>query len=204
YAEPGTLTGSIGVVGGKMNFRGLMDKFGVKSEILSRGKNSGVLSVDAPFTDSEQVAFRKMLEETYKQFTTKAAEGRKMPLDKLESLAGGRIWSGRQAKANGLVDELGTFADAVAAAKKLANLEGDVELENFPKTPSVIESLFGDLDSSKPSDARLRALGLDVGEAALQMMPPAVREELKATVGPLLPLLGKPVLLVHPAAVRLR
>src|SRR4026208_280934 len=120
YAEPGTLTGSIGVVGGKIVLKGLMDKVGLSTDVISRGKNSGMLSEMSGFSDSERAVWKKMMEEVYQQFVKKAAAGRKMEVTKLESLAGGRIWSGRQAKAQGLVDELGTLNDAIAEAKKMA------------------------------------------------------------------------------------
>jgi protease-4 len=92
-----------------------------------------------------------MMEDIYEQFTRKASEGRKMPLDKLRELAGGRIYSGRQAKEIGLVDELGTMHDAINEAKKLAGLTKDeeVRLEILPEPTNFFETLFGDLDAEK-------------------------------------------------------
>jgi len=143
-AEPGTLTGSIGVVGGKMALRGLFDKVGIKTEVVSRGKNSGWESMDQPFTDSERQAWLTIMKDIYKQFTTKAAEGRKMELPELEGLAQGRIFTGRQAVANKLVDQLGTLDDAVAEAKKLAGLEESEQVERLilPKPKSLLEELL--------------------------------------------------------------
>lgn len=157
FAEPGTITGSIGVVGGKVALRGLFEKVGVGTEVIARGKNSGILSIDTPFTVSERDAFQRMLNDIYKQFTTKAAEGRNMPIENLEKLAGGRIWTGRQAKANGLIDEVGTLEDAIAAAKTLSNMKPDdaYDLEILPKAPTAFEAIFGDIDDSLPRDAQL-------------------------------------------------
>src|SRR6185369_14935405 len=93
FAEPGTLTGSIGVVSGKMALRGLLDKIGVNVETISRGKNSGGESFVDPFTPDEREAWKKMMAAIYEQFTSKAAEGRKMDRAKLETLAGGRLFS---------------------------------------------------------------------------------------------------------------
>ena len=144
YAEPGTLTGSIGVVGGKFALQGLFDKVGVKTEVISRGQNSGILSMDRPFTDSERVVWKKMMDEVYRQFLAKSAAGRAMSVEQLEPLAGGRVWTGRQAEANGLVDELGTLQDAIAATKQLAGLAADekTELLILPQPKSLFEQLF--------------------------------------------------------------
>ncbi len=85
-----------------------------------------------------------MMTDIYRQFTTKAAQGRKMDLDKLENLAGGRIFTGRMAVANGLADELGTLSDAIADAKHRAGFNPDdkVELQILPKPKSFLEQLF--------------------------------------------------------------
>jgi protease-4 len=144
YAEPGTITGSIGVVGGKIVLKGLFDKVGLSTDVISRGKNSGILSETSGFSESERVVWKKKMEGIYKQFVSKAAAGRKMEVAKLESLAGGRIWSGRQAKAKGLVDELGTLKDAISEAKKLAGLSADEKVEQItlPKPRNFLDQLF--------------------------------------------------------------
>jgi protease-4 len=150
-AAPGTLTGSIGVVGGKMAIRGLYEKLGITTETIERGRNSGIFYSSGPFTDSQRTVVSEMMEDVYEQFTTKAAAGRKMPVEKLRDLAGGRVYSGTQAKDNGLVDALGTLNDAIAEAKKLAGLESDAEvkLEILPEPTNFLESLFGDLDKEE-------------------------------------------------------
>ena len=145
-AEPETITGSIGVVGGKLALDGLYGKIGMNVETISRGKNSGMFSSLAKFTDSERGAWTKMMTETYLQFVTKAALGRDMTVDKMESLAGGRLWTGRQAQKNGLVDQLGSLDDAVRTAKKLAGLdEGEkTDLLILPKPKSFLDQLMED------------------------------------------------------------
>lgn len=145
FAEPGTLTGSIGVVGGKIALKGLFDKVGVKTEVISRGKNSGWESSDEPFTQSERDAWMKVMREIYSQFTTKAAEGRKLELPRLQELAQGKVYTGRQALENRLVDQLGTLDDAVAEAKKLAGVPADEAVERLilPEPRSIFEELFG-------------------------------------------------------------
>ncbi len=159
-AEPGTVTGSIGVVGGKIAIKGLYDKIGVSVDTISRGKNSGLFSESSGFSPSEREAFEASMRETYKQFTTKAAEGRDMKVEDLEKLAGGRVYTGRQAKKNGLIDELGTLGDAIAKAKSLAGLDKDekVKLETLPEPVDFFESLFGDTKGEK--EVRLDISGL--------------------------------------------
>jgi protease-4 len=150
-AAPGTITGSIGVVGGKLAIRGLYDKVGISTETIERGKNSGLFSSSGRFTDSQRAVVTEMMEDIYRQFTTKAAAGRKMPIEKLRELAGGRIYTGTQAKENGLVDELGTLHDAIAEAKKLAGIDADadVRIEVLPEPTNFLETLFGDLDKEE-------------------------------------------------------
>ena len=146
FAAPGTLTGSIGVIGGKLVTRGLYDKLGMRTEVISRGANSGSLSSNQPFTPEERKVWTEVLQDTYHQFVSKAAEGRKMTYSKLEELAQGRVYTGRMAKTLGLVDELGTLDDAVAAAKVSAGLKADAEVDVLilPEPKTFFEQLFGD------------------------------------------------------------
>lgn len=143
-AEPGTLTGSIGVVGGKIATQDALAKLGVTTDVISRGKNSGIFTGSTAFSESERKAFKGMMDDIYRQFTSKAAAGRKMDLGRLKSLAGGRVWTGRQAKAKGLVDDVGTLDDAIASAKQLAGLtaETETELMVLPKPKTFLEQLL--------------------------------------------------------------
>ena len=148
FAEPGTLTGSIGVTGGKFVVAGLMEKLGVSTETVTIGKNGTLNSINQPFSETERAAMKRLMDDTYRQFVSKAAEGRKMPYDKLEKLAGGRVYTGRQAKKLGLVDEIGTVDDAIAAAKELAKIPSDqpTELLILPKAQGFLEALVGPLE----------------------------------------------------------
>jgi protease IV len=150
-ATPATVTGSIGVVGGKLAIRGLYEKIGITTETIERGKNSGLFSSSGKWTDSQRKVIRAMMEDIYGQFTSKAADGRDMPVEELRKLAGGRIYTGRQAKENGLVDQLGTLDDAIEEAKKLAGIEDDeaVKIEVLPEPTNFFETLFGDMDAEK-------------------------------------------------------
>jgi len=155
-AEPGTITGSIGVVGGKLVFGNMLGKIGIATNVISRGKNSGMFSTTTKFSEAEREAVSAMMHDVYRLFTTKAAEGRGMPLEKLESLAGGQVYTGRVAKRNGLVDEIGTLKDAVRTAKQLAGLDPDtkVKLKVLPKPENPFDSLFG-VDRDAEREAKL-------------------------------------------------
>ncbi|MBI3860912.1 MAG: signal peptide peptidase SppA [Planctomycetia bacterium] len=160
FADPGTITGSIGVVGGKFALQGLYGKVGISTDVISRGKNSGVLSSTNGFSDNERDSMQRLLNDIYDQFTTKAAQGRKMDHAKLEKLARGRVYTGSAALKIGLVDELGSLDDAVAYALKQAGLAPDAKIEKLilPKATSPLESLFGPLDPN--ADARSARLAV--------------------------------------------
>lgn len=180
FAEPGTLTGSIGVVGGKIALKGLYDKVGITTTVLSRGKNSGVMSTTDGFTDSEREAMQKMLYDVYEQFTKKAAQGRKMEHEKLEKLARGRVYTGSMALEIGLVDELGTLDDAVAHARKLAGLKEDDKVDRMilPKPVSPLEQLFGPLDP----DAQSRMKESSAVMQAMRTFAPELVEHLQGAL----------------------
>jgi protease-4 len=189
FAAPNTLTGSIGVVGGKPAINGFFDKIGVNTEVISRGKNSGIFSMVHPMNAEERAVWKKMMEEIYAQFVAKAAEGRKMPREKLEELAQGRVYTGEQALEKGLVDELGTLEDAIAAAKKAAGVQPDekLEIQVLPKPKTFLEQLLEDPSASS---------GV---EGALPEMAKAVRE-----TAVLRRLFAEPVLTIMPAKIEIK
>ena len=167
FAEPGTVTGSIGVFGMKIVLGKLEERVGIKTEVISRGKNTGVNSSTFKWTESERKAMTETIEEVYDQFTDKAVAGRvnagqkDMTKAKLLALAGGRVWTGRQAKANSLVDELGTLDDAIAFAKKEAGLDPtkDMELLMLPKATSFLDQIMeGGLPFGLSLTAELKAM----------------------------------------------
>jgi len=159
FAEPGTLTGSIGVTGGKFVLSGLMDKLGVATDTVTVGKNGTIFSINQPFSDTERAAMKRLMDDTYRQFVAKAAQGRKMPFEALEKLAGGRVYTGRQAQKLGLVDEVGTLDDAIAAAKELARIPSDqaTELLILPKAQGFLEALVGPLEDRDVYAPAIRA-----------------------------------------------
>ena len=169
FAEAGTLTGSIGVVGGKISLQGLYGKLGITTDVISRGKNSGLVSSESPFTDSERAVWKKMMGEVYRQFVEKAAEGRSLSIAQIEELAGGRVWTGRQAKKRGLVDETGTLRDAIVAAKRSANLSADdkVELLILPRPTNFFDQLLsGEAAIHMPVDGTASRLAPELAKLA--------------------------------------
>jgi len=142
-AEPATLTGSIGVVAGKVLIGGLSSNLGVTWDGTQVGKQADMYSVITDFTPAEHQRFERMLDDVYAGFKQRVAQGRKLGPDAVEQVAKGRVWSGEDAKARGLVDELGGFDKALLLAKQAAGIapEQDVTLKWFPpptNTPGAI------------------------------------------------------------------
>jgi protease-4 len=163
-AQPGTLTGSIGVFGGKMVTADLWEKLGVNWEPLGVGKNATMYSSDLDFTPEQQAKNEAFLDRVYEDFTEKAAAGRKLPVEKLREVARGRVWTGEDAKERGLVDELGGYAVALRLAKEAAKLEGPVKVETFPRKKSAAEVLSellgqqkGDSSDDEGTEVRVTA-----------------------------------------------
>jgi protease-4 len=140
-AQPGTLTGSIGVFGGKMVTADLWSKLGVNWESIAFGKDATMFSSDSDFTPEQLAKNDAMLDRIYADFTQRAAKGRNLPLEQLQSLAKGRVWTGEDAKANKLVDELGGFPKALELAKEAAKLSKDapVHVQVFPRKKQAAE-----------------------------------------------------------------
>ncbi|QRN97497.1 signal peptide peptidase SppA [Archangium violaceum] len=161
-AQPGTLTGSIGVFGGKMVTADLWEKLGVNWEPLGVGKNATMYSSDLEFTPEQLARNDAFLDRVYEDFTAKAAEGRKMPVEKLREVAKGRVWTGEDAKEKGLVDELGGYAVALKLAKEAAKLEGGVRVETFPRKKSAAEVLSELLGQQKGESSDDEGTGVKV------------------------------------------
>jgi protease-4 len=136
-AEAGTLTGSIGVVGGKLNAEGLLERIGVTTEAVERGSRAGLLSATRGFTPDERALVRRDMEALYTTFLDRVAEGRAMPRRSVEKLARGRVWSGLRACELGLIDALGGPLEALAETRRRAGIGDDerVLLEIHPRRP---------------------------------------------------------------------
>ena len=145
-AEPGTITGSIGVISGKYSFKGLYEKLGINKEILKRGEHADFYSDYGDYPPSEKAIVQKQVKEIYDNFIKKVALGRtELTVEDVDRLGQGRIWSGRQAQENGLVDQLGGLSLALAIARERAGLgEKSFEIIHFPKK-TWLSQIFGAL-----------------------------------------------------------
>ena len=145
-AEPGTITGSIGVIGGKYSFKGLFAKLGIHKEILKRGKNADFYSNYSDYPPEEQAIIKKQIKEIYNDFVAKVTRGRKqLNRTEVEKVAQGLIWTGKQAKENGLVDELGGLSKALSIAQTKAGLENkQVEIVRLPR-PTALAQILGNV-----------------------------------------------------------
>jgi len=174
-AEPSTLTGSIGIFGGKIVTGGVYEKLGARIEATSIGRNAEINSPARRFNPQELKKLQEQLQAFYDQFIEKAADARHSTPEKIDALAQGRVWTGRQARQNGLVDELGGLDRAIAVAKQRAKIpaDSDVELVVYPPRKSFYELLtdqFGGGGESAQFGAVLAA-NLSAGELdALRLM----------------------------------
>lgn len=143
FAEDGTLTGSIGVIGAKLVLGKMYEKIGVRSQSLAGGPYSGIFSEKSRWNEAERKKMTHLLEDTYWRFVRKAALNRDRSVEELDAVAQGRVWSGRQAREIGLVDELGGLQDAIAAAREMAGLDpqDDVPVVEYPRPLTFFEFL---------------------------------------------------------------
>ncbi len=191
FAEPGTLTGSIGVLAGKFVTPGMWEKVGITFDQVESGAHANFWNSSRPYSPGEWDRFNAWLDRIYDDFTSKVAEGRKLPKEKVLEIAKGRVWTGEDARERGLVDELGGLSAAIRAAKAAAKIPASesVRLLEFPKRKSPFESLLTRLsggedepdssdsslripDSLRPVLARLEALGLLDGAPGVLRIPP--------------------------------
>jgi protease-4 len=147
-AQPGSLTGSIGVYGGKLNVLGLYRKLGLNVEGVTRGRRAEMLSPYRDFSPDERKVFERQMEEFYRQFVAKAAHGRGLDEAAVDSAGGGRVWSGWAARDLGLVDELGGLPAALRLAREKAGIdaEREVQVMVYPRVErTLLERLLAQL-----------------------------------------------------------
>jgi len=155
FAEESTITGSIGVVVGKFATTGMWNKLGISFTPIERGKNAAMMSSATVFSESERAAIRSYMDEVYEVFkghVTKARSGLTKPIDEI---AGGRVYTGRQALELGLVDRIGGLNDAIALAADKAGLEKGYDVRVIPRTKGFMELLMSDLAGSKDDSKHL-------------------------------------------------
>jgi protease-4 len=142
-AQPSTLTGSIGIYGGKIVLGGTMEKIGVSTATIKSGENADMTSPFSPFTIAQRTKLHAYMQGFYDNFVEKAATSRGKTPEQIHAVAQGRVWTGQQAREHGLVDELGGLDRAVAIAKGRAGIPGDedVELVAYPPRRGLYEAL---------------------------------------------------------------
>jgi len=143
FAAPGTLTGSIGVVLAKPNIRGLLAKIGIETATLQRGDAAGMASLTQSFDEGALARVRGSMDEVYALFVDRVASGRSMEAEQVDAVGRGRVWTGEQARDNGLVDRLGGMLDAIDAAKLAIGLDAEekVEVVFYPRSRGVFERI---------------------------------------------------------------
>jgi protease-4 len=160
-AEPATLTGSIGVFGGKLQTSGLFERLGVNIDSLGHGRHALMFSPQTGFSEDEWAKLDEWLDFVYEDFTAKVARGRSMSLEAVREVARGRVWTGADALKRGLVDELGGLRRAVEIARERAGLPGDAPLRPVPAL-SPVQRLRQPRNSDDPT-AFAQARGLRAG-----------------------------------------
>jgi len=173
-AEPGTITASIGVLGGKMLTSGLWDKVGLSWDEVHQGENATMFTGTHDYTPAEWERFEAWLDRIYVDFTGKVADGRKLPKEKVLEIAKGRIWSGQDAKNLGLVDELGGYDTALKLAKKAAGVpEGeDVKIVVYPRPRTFFESV---IERRTPDSSDKEGVGQTLAKI-LEVVQPVARQ----------------------------
>lgn len=151
-ANPGTLTGSIGVIFELPNVEGLFKKFGVDWEVVKSGKHKDIGSFARRLTNEERRLLQEVVDDVYGQFIDAVVQGRRLPRDQVMALADGRVFTGHQAKALGLVDRTGTYEDAIALAAQMVGITGK------PKTikerrKNLMDLLFDNFDATTRTDS---------------------------------------------------
>jgi protease-4 len=149
FANPGTITGSIGVIAEWYNYGDLLRWAKMENVVIKSGTFKDAGSGTRPLTDEEKVYFQSLISNMYNQFVSAVASSRKMQDEAVRKLADGRVYTGQEAKADGLVDELGTMQDAIDAAARMAGIEGEPKvLSRTRKRFTILDLLLGDSRSA--------------------------------------------------------
>jgi protease IV len=144
-ANPGTMTGSIGVIMEVPNLKGFMDKLGVKTEVVKSGKHKDIVSVFRGIGDEERKILQGVMDNVHNQFIKAVSEGRHISFEDVRKIADGRVFSGEQAQALGLVDELGSLEYTIKVAAKMAGIDGEPEVVTKKERHAIMELLDGQI-----------------------------------------------------------
>jgi protease-4 len=185
-AQPGTITGSIGVIMGKPVLAGALERVGITTDSVAVGSGATMLAPTHPFTEDEWSRINIWLDAIYQDFIGKVASGRRMPVEQVHEVARGRVWTGADAAQNGLVDELGGMAAAAEIARRRAGLPADAPLRVYPRLTPLDQLRPPESSESRPA----AAAGLDLGFAdAFSGWGPAWRLAAQAGLPPYGPLM---------------
>jgi len=146
-AQKLSLVGSIGVFAGKFSLKKLYEKIDLKNEIIKRGKNAGLFSLNSKFTDSERIIIKNMINDFYQNFVSKVATAREKSYDEIDKIARGRVWNGQKSMEIDLIDLTGGLDEAVNVAKNLADIDPEVavRLIYYPKSRSLFNQYLGSI-----------------------------------------------------------
>ena len=175
YAEPTTLTGSIGIFGTVPNASKLINKIGLDVDGVSTNQHAN-LTMNAMFKGmnrEEMALMQAMVERGYDLFTRRCADGRGMTQDEIKAIGEGRVWLGKDALTIGLVDELGNINNAIEKAAELANL-GEYEITEYPGKRDALEELLKILDNTTPEERLVMKMREFVAEPRIMMLTPEV------------------------------
>jgi protease-4 len=175
-AEPSTITGSIGMFLGKPVLRGFYDWLGVSNQYITKGKNAGIFKETEHWTPEEKAKMTESANHVYyDNFVPKVAKGRNKTNEEVDTIGQGRVWTGTQAKANGLIDEFGGLEKAIDIAKQLANLPADKDVRRvvYPEPRPFLENYFGGDDDSTDLKSE------QAKEAVISTLPAEMREAFK-------------------------
>ncbi len=164
FAEPTTITGSIGVFGIQFDVQKLANNFGITFDRVKTGKYADALTIARPKTDEELAILQHMVDWIYDQFVTKVSESRKLKREQVEKIAQGRVWSGAEAQKLGLVDEIGGLDAAIAYAAKKAGVVSHYRLVEYPRQKELIEMIQDLVQKRSPSRADSSSLTAKVAE----------------------------------------
>ena len=160
FAEPTTVTGSIGVFGIQFDVKKLANDFGLTFDGVKTGKFADAITITRPKTPEEMEVFQHIVDWGYDQFISKVAESRGLKRPYVEDIAQGRVWSGAEAKKIGLVDELGGLDAAIRYAAMKAGVGNNYRIEEFPRKKEFAEALQEAFQKMSPDSARMRPTGL--------------------------------------------
>ena len=173
-AQPGTITASIGVLGGKFLTSGFWKKVGLSWDQVHNGQNATMWTSTMDYTPAEWAKFEVWLDRVYADFTTKAAEGRHLSKEKVLQIAKGRIWSGADAKSLGLVDELGGFDEAISLVKRAIGVapQEDIHIVVFPRQKNLLQAVL----AGTPNNSEQEGASTQARVGVLEMAQPFLKQ----------------------------